>query len=533
MWRAIVSANEGFYRQVFKELANQDDWDICYWLTIEDEIGLVKAMFPTALVTALENINFGRVSDHAHSPSLPPVDDALLSELRWCEPLVLEMMDRMDPEKRLRYDDRLRLYHFYVRYWSAIIGKLCPNIFFASSAPHEVADFVLFALCKKLGIQTIMFEWTSLPGLSLLIEDYRGIPKDLEATYSKLQKEASLPVLSRTTAAYIEKSQSDYQNAMPGYFRASRTEAQSANKFRLKHAAKRLVRIFTALPNLAKKVSDPLNHLYSQGNLPNRCFLPAPTMLERCLQNKRTSQSFSAAQALYNGLCVKPDYSIPYIYFALHFQPERSTCPSGGVFSDQRLAINILANCLPKGWILYVKEHPSQFIASRYGHVSRSCAFYLDISAHENVRFIKQDAPQFELIDNSRAVATITGTSGWEALIRGKQALIFGEAWYQACLGAHRIRIREDCNAAILSIIHSPTSSDSAVRKFVAAIESTAHRIYFNAEHASWDSEPFDEHKNVSACKTVIENFLKSRSIVVPKFETEPPRLWWRLVGLS
>ena len=34
-----------------------------------------------------------------------------------------------------------------------------------------------------------------------------------------------------------------------------------------------------------------------------------------------------------------------------------------------------------------------------------------------------------KLIDKCKAVATITGTSGWEALIRGKPVLHFGYPW--------------------------------------------------------------------------------------------------------
>ena len=56
-----------------------------------------------------------------------------------------------------------------------------------------------------------------------------------------------------------------------------------------------------------------------------------------------------------------------------------------------------------------------------------------------NVNFISMKSNNYSLIDNSIAVATITGTAGWEAILRGKPSFIFGNIFYQYAPGVYKI----------------------------------------------------------------------------------------------
>ena len=60
-------------------------------------------------------------------------------------------------------------------------------------------------------------------------------------------------------------------------------------------------------------------------------------------------------------ISVKPKLDENFLLFALHFQPERSTMPEGGIFNDQILALKLLSQNIPDNFIIYVKEHPRQF----------------------------------------------------------------------------------------------------------------------------------------------------------------------------
>ena len=65
-----------------------------------------------------------------------------------------------------------------------------------------------------------------------------------------------------------------------------------------------------------------------------------------------------------NRLSGSVDYSCKYIVYYLQFEPEATTqvrC----TLKSQLIAIKMLSQALPKGWTLYVKEHPHQFLLNK------------------------------------------------------------------------------------------------------------------------------------------------------------------------
>lgn len=114
-----------------------------------------------------------------------------------------------------------------------------------------------------------------------------------------------------------------------------------------------------------------------------------------------------------------------YIYFPLHLQPELTTSAVGGIYADQLLALEALSARMPEGHIIYVKENPKQT------EKQRGPLFYKRLRALKNVRVVPLRESSVELIRGCLAVATITGTAGWEALFHGKPVLVFGSAWYR------------------------------------------------------------------------------------------------------
>jgi hypothetical protein len=141
----------------------------------------------------------------------------------------------------------------------------------------------------------------------------------------------------------------------------------------------------------------------------------------------------------YKSLTTQPDFDVKYVFFALHYQPEMSTCPSGDIFVNQRLCIEVLHKHLPSDYLIYVKEHQAQFYSHMEGHTSRTKNFYDDLISFPNVRLMPIDSDPFKLIRNAQAVATITGTIGWEAMVLGKPVISFGLIWYEKYEGVLKI----------------------------------------------------------------------------------------------
>ena len=60
----------------------------------------------------------------------------------------------------------------------------------------------------------------------------------------------------------------------------------------------------------------------------------------------------------------------------------------------------------------------------------RDLKFFDRLDRIPNLKFLPSYANTFDLIDQSEFVATVTGTVGWEAIRKGKNALVFGMPWY-------------------------------------------------------------------------------------------------------
>lgn len=112
-----------------------------------------------------------------------------------------------------------------------------------------------------------------------------------------------------------------------------------------------------------------------------------------------------------------------YYIYPIHYQPEASTVIGSPYYFDQLSVIKNLAFSMPAGVSLYVKEH-----VSNIGFPSIS--FYRALQQLPNVVLVSPNANMKSFIRNSKGVITLTGTAGFEALLLGKPAYHFGDAFY-------------------------------------------------------------------------------------------------------
>jgi len=81
----------------------------------------------------------------------------------------------------------------------------------------------------------------------------------------------------------------------------------------------------------------------------------------------------------------------------------------------------------------------------------------------DGVEFIPSDFSSIRLIDKSIFVGTITGTAGLEAIIRGRKALVFGNAWYRGCPNTYTWHESFDFN----EILHQSVEPTSVVYDYI------------------------------------------------------------------
>jgi hypothetical protein len=123
------------------------------------------------------------------------------------------------------------------------------------------------------------------------------------------------------------------------------------------------------------------------------------------------------------------DINKPFVYFPLHYQPERSTLPEGGGYASQLRAIFLLASKLPDEVNIFIKEHPSTFFYQCHW-LERSPNWYEKLNSIDKVKFLPIEKSSATFIDNSIFTASINGTLATESVFRNKSVVLFAKTRY-------------------------------------------------------------------------------------------------------
>lgn len=183
---------------------------------------------------------------------------------------------------------------------------------------------------------------------------------------------------------------------------------------------------------------------------------------------------------------IPENYSYPYVYFPLHYDPEASTMVFAPKFANQLSLIEQIARSLPAGFKLLVKEH-----IPNTGR--RPKGFYEKIKQIPDVVLVSPFEDNFRLIQNANLVATITGTAGWEAILLKKPCIVFGENQYSHLkegffYSQNMGNLSEDLQQAM----KIPAATDTRLTPFIAATMQEGVKLplhYFSYAHYGIDGK--------------------------------------------
>ena len=200
----------------------------------------------------------------------------------------------------------------------------------------------------------------------------------------------------------------------------------------------------------------------------------------------------------------KFDDTVPYYFYPLHLEPESVVLYfGGGMYQNQVKLIQNIAAQLPPGDILYVKDHPHDF-----GY--RSADDYIALTNVPNIRLLEHNFPGKAVIKSAKGVFTINGTSGFEAVILGKPAFIFGNAFYRNCPGVFQIQHVRNLRELLYSINSNYVADEDGLVKFVASyLDSLSPGVvdYFAGRASSYGVDLDDNVKMIADDFTRQMNF--------------------------
>jgi hypothetical protein len=476
---------------VARRLRDALGWTPAYWISRPKNHAEIRAAFPACVAHPFLDLCRGLPATGQETLARRALSLAELDAASRFQPTALELMDRMDLGRRWSYGERQRLFNKLLMYALGAIEAHRLELAVFNVPPHSIGEYVFYVAFRIRGLPVRVFRPTPVNALHFLCDTVERLPPHLASAYAARLQRGAHQVSAKVRAEIdaIAAAQADFRpwyltKAQERQGRRERVYDQLEPRVQRGELSYEGLRIGESILERRPQEGDdePVRRSFKRPGLP----LAAPTMTKR---EYRTYRDWAAIAKLklrerYEALCSSADLDAPFVYFALHYQPERTSCPDGDRFSDQFLALALVAAALPPDWGLYVKEHPSQFAYLGQGELSRWSEYYDEIAALPNVRLVPTTVSSIDLIDRSRAVASVAGAVGWEALVRGRPALCFGAAWYGACRGAWRLESADEARAALARIAAGERPSREQVLAYAGALEDVGRVCYTNTSLA-------------------------------------------------
>lgn len=126
-----------------------------------------------------------------------------------------------------------------------------------------------------------------------------------------------------------------------------------------------------------------------------------------------------------------------FFYYGLHVYPEAATLIIGRETPDQLNLIKLISKALPYGKSLVVKEHPHSI-------GKRDIFFYNEINKMNNVFLINHDENNFDILNLSEGLVTISSSLSLEAALLKKPVYIFGDYYLSIDKNCKKIKSFSD-----------------------------------------------------------------------------------------
>lgn len=455
-----------------------------YWLGYDDS---EAHRFPGTIFHSYKDAILGIPAKEVDDASFPPPGADLLKKLSEAELTALTMMNRFFYKDK-NIDERRHLYYQMIRYWHGVLLKYKPDQIIFSDVPHFVYDYMIYELARLMGIKTLMFLDTRIPGRLLYFDnDWMEGSADLKENLRlNAGKDFEVSDLAGDVADYYRKFADKNLTQLPPNIRYQK------GKYSILRRVFPLDKIYSSIRDLSifRKAPYYLHRFMSRDG----------KEVVRKLSKQISYLFMDNLKKEYSAVQSSVDFNKKFVYVPLHVQPECSTSPQGDIFVDQILMLEALSVSLPSGWRIYVKEHPIQWLRigtdfSGY----RYQGYYRKIADIRNVYLASMQTNSYDLINRSQAVVTVAGAAGWEAFLRLKPSIIFGYPWYKDCPGLLRANGAESCRVALQKVADGLKISRQDAVNYLKSLESATIRGYIAASAGQGsDLSKGDSMKNIT-----------------------------------
>jgi hypothetical protein len=321
-----------------------------------------------------------------------------------------------------------------------IIEQVKPD-FLVMLVPISHYQELLYQMCKSLGIKVLMLLTSKFAGRLLISEN--PVVVDRKESHASHMSEDEL-------LNYMKKYD------MFNQLKQVQKIAFESNKW---DRYKSIFKYFLS--------SDDKDHKNRYSNFGVNRFVVLKEKIIRSIKRKvRKSFIDKNFQQLEN-------ISSPFIYFPLHYEPERILLIDAPFYDDQIAVITNVAKSIPVGHILILKEHP---FMQTLGW--RPLSFYKELMNLPNVQILHPSTNPIELIKKCDLVVTIAGTTGLEAAFYKKPTVILSDQLYSETPFTCRIKNLEELPKTIRKSLQNKVNL-SDLGKFVKMMDENTFELSF------------------------------------------------------
>jgi hypothetical protein len=296
----------------------------------------------------------------------------------------------------LSYDKKVAYVQAYISYFENLAINYQPEVFL-SGAPDSLLFMAAFRVMEANGAVPLLLGPSRFPGRCCIVDNETEQVTGLEAAYAALKQRS----LTEEELCEVE--------ALIDTYRLKRVRPQ----------------YFGIGPRLSRfpSIRRFINLSRRWFTEDNRYFELNVLQVARQSAMTRWKTPWQARQLSKNSVSNFSDEL--YFYYPLHYEPESTVDVFSTFWRDQLFLIRWVASALPAGFWLCVKENPNMAIGTR------PWGFYREIASIPGVRLCATDLNSYDIIQKSRGVVTLAGTTGLEALMLGKPVLMLGHAFYE------------------------------------------------------------------------------------------------------
>ncbi len=379
---------------------------------------------------------------------------------------------KQDYKPRFTHEQMLAILQKGFKAVLEFIEKIHPDIIIGGFTPVTLTEYIFYRCAKVKGIKYINLNPTKVLNCVTFSEEiYREFPH-IRKDYEKYSNQTKEDAFIAKAGDYIQNRDRKYEGVIV-----------SCPKFQYRNFFISVLKcpFVMAKYYLKKAYLDNEIKGYHRGYYYRNIHNP--------LKDKflRTTLPYFPAEKL---------NELEYAYYPLHVEPEIALSLFGREYLNQIELVRNIAKSLPVTWKLVIKDHPA-------GVGRRNIGYYKKLLEIPNVVLVSHYVDSTAVIENAKMVFTVSGFSGFEAILEKKPVITFGKTFYDILPDSivSHVKSLQDLPNTVSELLENYKYSEKDVVCLTAAVMKNSiplnlyEKVLNKKERITVENKTFDDQK--------------------------------------